>query len=133
MELSNYHRVWYFLLKFCTRFLLTNIYKRVFRTFLFCLDLELLKTWSLRVCRNHVFFILTNNSRSKQNEKNPKHPFVDLRKFETCAKFQQKLLNSLLVGTRQSFQSPKQNTWFLENRRALSKFLYGILLYLKVH
>ena len=38
----NYHRVQYFLLKFCTRFLLTNIDKRVFGIFLFCLDLELL-------------------------------------------------------------------------------------------
>ena len=27
---SNYHRVKYFLLKFCTRFLLTNVYERVF-------------------------------------------------------------------------------------------------------
>ena len=30
-----------FLLKFYTRFLLNNVYKRLFRIFLFCLDLEL--------------------------------------------------------------------------------------------
>ena len=37
------------------------------------------------------FLIFTNNSRSKQNKKNPAHPFVDIGKYETCAKFQQKL------------------------------------------
>ena len=47
-----------------------------------------------------------------------------------CAKFQQKLLKSMVAGTRQSFQFFRQNTWFLENNRALSKFLYGILHYL---
>ena len=34
----NYHRVKYFLLNFCTHFLLTNVYKMVFRVFLFYLD-----------------------------------------------------------------------------------------------
>ena len=38
-----------------------------------------------------------------------------------CAKFQQKILNSMVVGARQSFHFFKQNTWFLENNRALSK------------
>ena len=38
----NYHGVKYFLLKFCTCFLLSNVYKRVSGVFLFCLDLELL-------------------------------------------------------------------------------------------
>ena len=38
---SNYPTVQYFLLKLCTRFLLTNVYKRVCGFFLFCLDFEL--------------------------------------------------------------------------------------------
>ena len=39
---SNYHRVSHILQKCCTRFLLTNVYKRVFGIFfLFGLDLEL--------------------------------------------------------------------------------------------
>ena len=46
------------------------------------------------------------------------------------AKFQQKILNSLVVGARQSFQFFRQNTWFRENNRALSKSLYGVLHYL---
>ena len=41
-----------------------------------------------------------------------------------------KLLNSMEVGARQSFQIFRQNTWFPENNRALSKILYGILNYL---
>ena len=43
------------------------------------------------------------------------------------AKFQQKLLNSMVVKTRQTFPFFRQNTWFLEKTIALPKFLYGIL------
>ena len=35
----------------------------------------------------------------------------------------------MVVGARQSFQFFRQKTWFLENNRALPKFLYGILHY----
>ena len=38
---SNYPTVQYFLVKLRTRFLLTNVYKRVCEIFLFHLDLEL--------------------------------------------------------------------------------------------
>ena len=41
-------------------------------------------------------------------------------------RFQQKILNSVVVGG----QFFMQKTWFLENNRALSKFLYGVLHYL---
>ena len=33
-----------------------------------------------RVRRNQVFLIFANNSRSKQNKKNPEHPFADIGK-----------------------------------------------------
>ena len=36
----------------------------------------------------------------------------------------------MVVGARQSFQFFRQKTWFLENIRALSIFLHGILHYL---
>ena len=39
----------------------------------------------------------------------------------------------MVVGARQSFQFFRQNTWFLENNRALPRFLYEILRYLKLH
>ena len=36
----------------------------------------------------------------------------------------------MVVGARQSFQLFRQNNWFLENNRALSKRLFEILHYL---
>ena len=44
-----------------------------------------------------------NNSSSKQNKKNREHAFADIGKQETCAKFQQKLLNSIVVRALQIF------------------------------
>ena len=38
----------------------------------------------------------------------------------------------MVVGARHSSQIFRQNTWFLENNRALSKFLYGIWHYLNI-
>ena len=77
---SNYPTVQYFLLKLRTRFLLTNVYKRVCGIFLFCLDLELFekikKTWFLHT----RFYIFIKNSRSKENFKSPEHPFLDIIK-----------------------------------------------------
>ena len=64
---SSNPTVLYFLLKLNTRFLLTNVYKRVCGIFLFCLDLDLFakskKTWFLHV----RFYIFINKSRSKRN------------------------------------------------------------------
>ena len=36
--------------------------------------------------------------------KNPEDPFVDFGKQETCAKFEQNILNFVIFGARQSFQ-----------------------------
>ena len=47
-----------------------------------------------------------------------------------CEVLAKKILNCRIVGARQSFQIFRQNTWFLENNRALSKIFYGILNYL---
>ena len=82
------------------------------------------------MCRSQVFLGFANNSRSKQILKNLEHSLVDIGIKETCAKFQQKILNSTVVGASQSFQFFKQKTSFLENNRTLSKFLYEILLHL---
>ena len=35
-----------------------------------------------------TFLIFANNLRSKQNKRNPAHPFVDIGRKKTCAKFQ---------------------------------------------
>ena len=76
--------------------------------------------------------ILANNLRSKQNLKNPEHHFVEIGKLETSAKFEKKnkKIKSTVDGARQSFQFFRKSTWFLENSRALSKFLHGIWHYL---
>ena len=52
--------------------------------------------------------------------KKPECTFVDSDKQERCAKFQQKILNSMLVGARQNF--PEKKVRYLGGDRALSKF-----------
>ena len=100
---SNYPTVQYFLLKLPTRFLLTNVYKSVSGIFFILFG-------SSVICKNQnrsgfytlVFYIVINNSRSKQTKKNPEHPFWDIIKWKTCAKFQQK--NIKLYGSWSSSQ-----------------------------
>ena len=65
--------------------------------------------------------------RSKQNEKNPEDPFVDIGRWKTCAKLQQKILNSVVAGACQNVKFSRQNTWFLKNNGTCSKFLYKTL------
>ena len=84
---SNNRTVQYFLLKRHTHFLLTNVYQRVCLIFSFYLDLELFAKIKKELVSTHLFFTLINNSRSKQNRKNPTHPFVDITNYKTCAKF----------------------------------------------
>ena len=74
---SNYHKLYIFLLKFFTHFLLNNVYKMVLGIFFLF--------YFILVCKNQVFLIFTNRkilekSYSKQNKKNPEHPFVDIDK-----------------------------------------------------
>ena len=61
------------------------------------------------------------------NKIQKKHPIVDICKYKTCAKFQQKILNSMVFGACQSFQFFRQITEFLGNNRSLSKFKNWIL------
>ena len=95
---------------------------------LFCLKLELFA----KIKKDSSFYTLTetrviNNSRSKQNQKSCKHVFLNSGKTEMCAKFQQRILYSTIVGARQSSKFFRQIAWFLGNKRALSKFKYLIL------
>ena len=52
---------------------------------------------------------------------------TDLVEYETCAKFQQKILTYMVAEAFQSFQIFRQITWFLGNNRALPEFWYRIL------
>ena len=93
----------------------TNFYKRVFRIFFI-----LFRTWV--ICQNKRspgFYILTktrliNNWGSKQNKNNPEHLFVDIGKTETCAKFQQKFLSSMVVGLVKVFDFSGKKPGFSE-------------------
>ena len=55
---SNYPTVQYYFLKLRTRFLLTNVYKRVCGIFLFYLDLELFAKIKKYLVSTHSFFTL---------------------------------------------------------------------------
>ena len=71
---SNYPRVQYFWLKLRTRFLLTIVYKKVCWNFLLYLDLGLFRKIKKRPgFYTLVFYTFINNSRSKENFKNPTH------------------------------------------------------------
>ena len=76
----------------------------------------------LKVFFNRCSCIFIHNSKSKQNKKS----FVDIIKYETCAKCQQKILNFMVAGACQSFHFFRQITWFLGNNKILSKFKYRI-------
>ena len=78
---SDYHTFQYFLLKLCTWVLLSNVYKSVcgicfilFRSWVICKNLK--RTGFCKL----AFYIFINNSRSRQNKKNPAHTFVDITK-----------------------------------------------------
>ena len=78
---SNYPTVQYFLLKLRTRFLLTNVYKRVCGIFLFYLDLELFAKIKKDLVSTHSFFTLSLITQDLNKiKKNPAHPFVDITK-----------------------------------------------------
>ena len=69
---SNYPTVQYFLLKLRTRFLPTNVYKKVCGICFFCLDLELFAKIKKRPgFHTLAFYTFINNSKSKQNKKTP--------------------------------------------------------------
>ena len=86
---SNYPTVQHFLLKLRTLILLTIVHRREYGIFLFYLDLELFsKIKKIPGFYPLVFCTFVNNSRSKQNKKNPTQSFIDITKYKTCAKFQ---------------------------------------------
>ena len=69
---------------------------------LFCLDPELFA--KIKKVFIHSFSTFLLISQDLKNLKNSEHYFVDIIKYKVCAKFQQKILRSVAVGARQSFQ-----------------------------
>ena len=75
--------------------------------FLFYLDLELFAKIKKDLVSTHSFVTLSLI-------------LQDLNKIKkTCAKFQQKIIKSMVVGSRQSFQFFGRKAWFLGNNRGL--------------
>ena len=72
---SNYDRFQYFLLKLRTRFLPTNVYKRVFGIFLFFLDLELFAKIKKDLVSTHSFFTFLSISQDLNKIKKSRTPF----------------------------------------------------------
>ena len=88
--------------------------------FLFYLDLELFAKIKKDLVSTLSFFtILLISQDLNKIKKNPIHPFVDIITEKTCAKFQQKIFNYMVVGARQGFQFFRQKVWFLGNNRGL--------------
>ena len=95
--------------------------------FYFCLELELFAKIKKYLVSAHSQKLRLSITQDLNNNNKISHTFVDIRKTETCAKFQQKILDFMAVGACQSFHFFRQITWFLGNARALSKFKYWIL------
>ena len=115
------------MLKFRTPLLITSIYKKVIRILFILLTSWVIDKRGFCECvETRPFSNLAINWRSKQNKTNLKHFLQHNGKQQTCAKFKQKLFNSMVVGAHQSLQFIRQNTFFLKNNGALSKFLYDI-------
>ena len=77
--------------------------------FLFWSDLEFFpkikKAWFLH---NRFFTFLLITQDLNKTKKNSEHPFLEINKYKMCAKFQQKVLNSKVVGACQSFEICRQ-------------------------
>ena len=118
---SNYPTVQYFLLKLRTCFVLTYVYKRVCGIFLNFVQIQsYLPNLKKGQVSTHSFCTLLLITQDLNKIlKNPALPFVDITKQKTCVKFQQKILDSMEVGARPSFQFFRQKTWFLGNNRGL--------------
>ena len=72
--------------------------------FSFCLDLELFAKIKKDLISTHSFFTFSLITQDLNKiKKTPEHHFLDITKKKIFAKFQQKILNFMVVGVRQSF------------------------------
>ena len=102
----NYPTVQLFWLKLGTRFLLTNIYKRVCGNFFI-----LFRSWV--ICKNwkdlvsaYLFFFIINNLRSRRNKTKSVTPF-----YGHCQQKNIKLCGSWSSPKFSIFQTKKQVSW----------------------
>ena len=126
---SNHVRVKYFLLKFCSRFLITSVYKRmfginfiVFRFWVISKNKK--KTRFLHTYWSHFCFLLITQDLNKIL-KNPEQSFAGIVKLKMSAKFQQKIWNSMVVDTYQSWYRCKY--FFFHTNNLVSRIQYGFV------
>ena len=125
---SNYHRVYYFLLKFLRAFPSQQILQKRVRDFsLFRVQIlsyfqKYKKTQFLLTLRDQVFYIFLITQDLNKIKKNSKTLLQTLLSRKRVQYFSKKKSNSMAVGARQSFHFFKQFTWFLKNNRVLRKF-----------
>ena len=127
---SNYHKVEYFLLKFCTYILLTtNGHKFCSHYFYFVQILSCLQ----KNKKSSDFYIFTETRFFTFSlitlDLNRFTKIPNTRRGEMGVKYQQNILNFVVVGARQCCLFLRKITWFLGNNRILSKFRYRILYY----
>ena len=84
-------RVQHFLLKLCTGFLLTNVYKRLFEIFfLFCLDLELYAKIKKDLVSTHslfTFLLITQDlNKIKKPPNTPLLTFLSMKHVQNFSK-----------------------------------------------
>ena len=83
------------------------------------LDLELFVKIKKYLVSTHSFFTLLLITQDLDKIKKTHTPFLDITKWKICAKFMQKILNSVVVGGRQSFQFFRRKIWFVGDSRGL--------------
>ena len=117
---SNYQRVQYFCCNFAHVSCVPMSTKACSGIFYFVSGFcECVETMS--------FFLLANNARSIQNKKIPNSFLQTLVSRKRVQNFSKKILNSMAVRARDSFQFFRQITWFLENNRACLNFCVGLI------
>ena len=97
---SSYHRVQYFLLKLCTRFLLTNFCKTMFGVFLFCLDLELFAKIKKDLVPTHSFFTFLLITQDLSKTRKIPNTLLWTLLSRKRGKISAKILNFVIVGAR---------------------------------
>ena len=88
--------------------------------FLFCLDLELFANIKKDLVSTHSFYTLLLITQDLNKIKKILLTFLEtLLSRKSVQDFSKKILSSMVVGARQSFQFFWQKTWFLGNNRGL--------------
>ena len=88
--------------------------------YLFCLDLELFANIKKDLVSTHSFYTLLLITQDLNKIKKIPLTFLEtLLSRKSVQDFSKKILSSMVVGARQSFQFFWQKTWFLGNNRGL--------------